>query len=96
MISPPNMSNGDQLDGEVHPFSTEALSSLNYGENRYLRSLFQGLWNRVDLNYMRPLFGGSHPGSSPTIMTHESGHHLVPNDEGAAIPFNDVPDQCSL
>ncbi len=75
-----NMPDGDSFDGEMYSSSSEILSSSRYGEKRCATSLFQGLWNRIDLNYMRPLFGGPNlgPGSIMRVGSHQL---LVPNQE---------------
>ncbi len=63
-----NMPDGDTFGGEMY-------SSSRYGEKRCVTSLFQGLWNRIDVNYMRPLFGG--PNSGPGSIMRTGSHELL-------------------
>ncbi len=81
-----NVSNADPWEGEVPTSSIDLSPSNRYGERNGRNSVFQGLWNRIDLNYMRPLFGGVREGSPDRMRL---------GFQGNTKALNDIATECS-
>ncbi len=76
-----NRPNSEIWEEEVSTSSIDQSSHYNrYGERHGRKSMFQGLWSRIDVKYMRPLFGGSRAGSPDLRRLGVAGNTNALND----------------
>ncbi len=83
---------GGLFDRDMYSSSAEIASSFRPGKKLSGElTMFQGLWNRIDVNYMRPLFG--EPSSGPGSIVRSGSHELlVTNQEDTDHPYNENSD----